>query len=54
MFQTSFASSVISALSTLETGQFFSALSAICLKVASSRPGTLAVRVSADLVIVKP
>jgi hypothetical protein len=45
--QSSLASSVISALRTLETGQFFSALPAIRAKVASSRFGTLARRVRA-------
>src|SRR5581483_4540175 len=36
---TSFASSVISAFSTFDTGQFFSASSAICANAAGSMPG---------------
>src|SRR6266545_948768 len=44
----SLASRVISALRTLETGQFFSASLAIRAKAASSRFGTWARSVSAD------
>src|SRR6185312_4068224 len=52
--QTSFASSVISALKSFETGQFFSASPASCAKDAASRLGTLARSVSADLLILNP
>src|SRR3984957_15622440 len=52
--QTSFASKVIVALSTLETGQFFSASPAILRNPASSTPGTWARSVSADLLMRKP
>ena len=43
---------MISALSTFETGQFFSAARASSSNLARSIPGTLALRVRADLVIV--
>src|SRR6266446_5129741 len=51
--QTSFASSVISALSTLETGQFCSASCAIRANVSCSRFGTLARSVRAERLIRK-
>ena len=51
---TSLASSVISALSTLDTGQFFSASLANCAKRDPSRPGTVARRVSAERLMRKP
>src|SRR6516165_9807618 len=50
----SLASRVISALSTLETGHDFSATPANSLNFASSRLGTLARSVSAERVIRKP
>src|SRR5690349_7540040 len=50
----SLASSVICALSTLETGHDFSALPANSLNFASSRLGTLARNVSAERVMRKP
>src|SRR6478752_9971201 len=52
--QVNLASSVIVAFSTFDTGQFFSASPAILAKPASSRFGTLARSVSADLLILKP
>src|SRR5215468_3268747 len=52
--QISLASSVISALSTLETGQFFSASPAMRAKAASSRFGTWARSVSADRLMRNP
>src|SRR4051812_48222600 len=51
---TSFTSSVIAALSTFETGQFFSASPAIRAKPESSRLGTLPRKVRADLLILNP
>src|SRR6516162_9285142 len=48
------ASSVIAALSTFETGQFFSASPAKRAKPASSRFGTFAQRVSAERLIRNP
>src|ERR1700730_2755879 len=52
--QTNLASRVISALRTLETGQFCSASLAIRAKVDGSRVGTLARSVSAERLIRKP
>ena len=46
--QINLASSVIAALRTFETGQFFSASLTIRANATSSRPGTLARRVRAD------
>ena len=51
---TSLASNVIVVLSTLDTGQFFSASPAIRAKAASSRFGTFARRVSAERLMRKP
>src|SRR3954452_3414632 len=47
-------SRVISALRTLDTGQFFSAVRASSSNLSCSIPGTCARRVSADLEILKP
>src|SRR4051794_24082486 len=47
-------SRVISALRTLDTGQFFSAVRASSSNLARSIPGTCARRVRADLEILKP
>src|SRR5262249_35841469 len=52
--QINFASKVISALRTLDTGQFFSASPAIRANAAWSRFGTCARSVSADLLIRNP
>jgi hypothetical protein len=52
--QTSLASSVISALRTFETGQFFSASLASCANFSSSRFGTLARSVRADRLMRNP
>src|SRR5205807_10229799 len=52
--QISFASNVISALRTLETGQFFSASLARRVKVASSMSGTLARNDRAEWLMRKP
>ena len=53
-FRSSFASSVISALRTLETGQFFSASFAKLANLASSRLGTLARSVRAERLMRNP
>ena len=52
--QTSLASSVISALRTFETGQFFSASRAKSWKAASAIPDTVARKVRAERLIRKP
>src|SRR6185437_505727 len=52
--QTSFASRMISALNSFDTGQFFSASPASRAKASASILGTLARRVRADLLILKP
>src|SRR5205823_3507654 len=52
--QISLASSVIAALRTFETGQFFSASAANRAKVPSSRLGTWARKVSAERLMRKP
>jgi hypothetical protein len=52
--QARFASSVISALRTLETGQFFSASFASSANFVSSRLGTFARSVKAERLILNP
>ena len=54
MPQISLASNVIAALSTFETGQFFSASLAISTNLVSFRFGTLARRVRAERLMRKP
>ena len=52
--QINLASNVFAALSTFETGQFFSASPAIRAKLASSRLGTCARNVRAERLMRKP